>query len=318
MATILTEAQLISMVRRAEARLGRAAVNAIIASRNALGTRAELAALIEAGRIDEAVTAAARAGAIDIAQAGASVYTLTGATTAAALSTVLDVTVDFDQVHDFAVERMRENRLRHVRDWTDNQRDVAREVLNDGVERGLNPREQARGFRDATGLTAHQERAVQNYRRALENAHRGAADALSRELRDHRFDSTVARAAREAQPLTPAQIDRMVERYRERAIKRRAETIARTESMRSVNAGNYDALRMAVDDGVVAESDIYRTWVATNDERTRETHVEADGQEVGLNEAFTVGSAMLMYPVDENGPPEETIACRCTAVSRIR
>lgn len=59
---------------------------------------------------------------------------------------------------------------------------------------------------------------------------------------------------------------------------------------------------------------IYRkTWVKYHleDGRTRPTHADADGQQVGAKDRFHVGAAWLSYPGDPSGPPEETINCRC-------
>ena len=313
----INEQGLINRVLSAEPELTRAAVNAIVASRNATGTLSQLATLIEAGRIDEAVEAAARAGAISMSNNAAAVYYQSGAATAADLSTVLDVTVDFDQVHDLAVERMRANRLRLVREWTDNQRVLANRVITQGVEEGLNPVDVARNFRANTGLTAYQHQTVENYRRSLERAHLGDSDALGRRLRDARFDPTVRSAALRREPLTQAQIDRMVTRYRERAIKHRAETIGRTEALRSVNAGNQDALLEGVDGGAVAAHELIRIWIAAQDERTRDDHADAHGQEVGLEEPFLVGGEQLMYPGDPSASAEQTVRCRCTFVTRL-
>ena len=275
MPTVVSEQQLIDRLKSAEVKLRRAAVNAVVASRNAPGTLQQVAQLIQSGRIEDAVQAAARAGAIEMSRASAAVYVQSGIATASQLSDVLDVTVDFDQVHDFAVDRIRQNRLLLVREWQQTQRDVARQVLEQGVERGLNPVEQARAFRASTGLTARQEQAVRNYRRLLERVQAGDTAALSRRLRDARFDRTVESAARLKRPLSRDKIDRMVNRYRERSIKRRAETIARTEALRSVNAGNFDAFRQAADEGVVPAQDFRRKWVAARDERVRPDHMTA-------------------------------------------
>ena len=50
-------------------------------------------------------------------------------------------------------------------------------------------------------------------------------------------------------------------------------------------------------------------WIATADSRTRESHVELDGEVVGINEPFSNG---LDYPGDPAGDAAETINCRCT------
>lgn len=83
-----------------------------------------------------------------------------------------------------------------------------------------------------------------------------------------------------------------------------AETIARTEVVSSVNAGAAESWRQS---GVVTG----KSWLAALDERTRETHVAAHGQEVGLDEPFTVGGEELMYPGDSAGSAENVINCRC-------
>lgn len=48
---------------------------------------------------------------------------------------------------------------------------------------------------------------------------------------------------------------------------------------------------------------------STDDGRTRESHAEADGQIVGINEQFEVGGELLDFPGD--GSPENTYNCRC-------
>lgn len=314
---ILSEQELIKRVLRAEARLARAAINAIIASRNALGTRKVLSALIEQGRIQEAVEASARAGALSLADDTAAIYVQSGQASSAWLGTVVTANVSFDQVHNFAVDHIRQNRLTLVQQWSQQQRDIASAVLQEGVEEGLNPIAQARRFRASTGLTAYQDDIVNRYRDALNRVQTGDRSALNYALRDGRFNPTVERAAKLKEPLTTKQVNRMVQRYRERMIKRRAETIARTEALKSVNAGNHDAFRQAVDDRVITSDQVLRTWIAADDERTRLTHVTANGQKVGIDVPFIVGASFLMYPGDPAGAAEEIINCRCATTMRI-
>lgn len=90
----------------------------------------------------------------------------------------------------------------------------------------------------------------------------------------------------------------------------RAVTVARTEVMAAVNAGAYaGAVRDAARRGDPAP---FKVWLATEDMRTRPTHVEADGQRTLLTSPFIVGGAQLQFPGDPNGPAEEVIRCRCT------
>jgi HK97 family phage portal protein len=92
-------------------------------------------------------------------------------------------------------------------------------------------------------------------------------------------------------------------------IRSSAETIARTEVIGASNGGALEAARQS---GVVKR----KTWLAALDERTRETHVEAHGQSVGLDEDFQVGAGSGPAP-GQIGLPEEDINCRCTLVWEV-
>lgn len=89
------------------------------------------------------------------------------------------------------------------------------------------------------------------------------------------------------------------------ASKTRAVTIARTEVISAANEGSLIGARQSG----VAER---KLWLATSDDRTRDTHAGADGQTVGIEEPFNVGGAALMFPGDPAGPAREVIQCRCT------
>lgn len=90
----------------------------------------------------------------------------------------------------------------------------------------------------------------------------------------------------------------------------RAVVVARTETMGAVNAGVYrGAVLDAERRGDVAP---FKVWLATEDARTRPTHVAADGQRTLLTEPFSVGGAPLQFPGDPRGPAQEVIQCRCT------
>jgi hypothetical protein len=57
-----------------------------------------------------------------------------------------------------------------------------------------------------------------------------------------------------------------------------------------------------------------KVWVSQGDSRVRDTHIQADGQEVSVNDSFIVGGASLMYPGDPSGPAREVVNCRCSSV----
>lgn len=57
-----------------------------------------------------------------------------------------------------------------------------------------------------------------------------------------------------------------------------------------------------------------KRWVTRHDAKVRETHVEAEGQTVPIDQHFTVGGHPLMYPGQRGAPPSLVINCRCTLV----
>ncbi|MBM3314267.1 phage portal protein [candidate division WOR-3 bacterium] len=86
----------------------------------------------------------------------------------------------------------------------------------------------------------------------------------------------------------------------------RAERVARTEIIGSLNGGKLDGYRQA---GLQQKE-----WLATKDDRVRDEHLEADGQTVPIAEAFEVGGERLDYPGDPGGDPGNIINCRCTVL----
>jgi SPP1 gp7 family putative phage head morphogenesis protein len=88
----------------------------------------------------------------------------------------------------------------------------------------------------------------------------------------------------------------------------RANMIARTETCASVNYGQVETYRA---DGVEKKE-----WLATQDDRTREDHIDADGQVVPIDEDFDIGGDKMSAPGLGN-EPGENINCRCTILPVI-
>lgn len=207
-------------------------------------------------------------------------------------------------------------RFNLIREMSQEVRRTVGATIQAGTTDGRNPRDVARDIKEQIGLTRRQAAAVRNYRRMLES---GDSAALQRALRDKRFDGTVARAARGEKTLTQEQIDGMVQRYRQRYLKYRAQTIARTEAIRGLNVGNWLAWHQAAEEGTVDRRSIRRKWVFTHDRRTREAHREIPGMNpngVTMDQPFKTPLGPLMYPGDVNGAPGNTINCRCTQIIR--
>ena len=85
---------------------------------------------------------------------------------------------------------------------------------------------------------------------------------------------------------------------------------ARTMTTEAENGGRLASMEEAESLGLEYE----KTWMATHDERTRESHAMLDGESVPLDEPFSNG---LMFPGDPNGAPEEVYNCRCSIVRKL-
>lgn len=125
-----------------------------------------------------------------------------------------------------------------------------------------------------------------------------------------------------------AQIDKMVEAYARKWIKHRASTIARTESIRALNAGKFMQWQAAVADGTVDGRLVFKRWIVSPGERTCPTcngiarHYNAlnNGWGIQLEQLFDPSvlasykpgrSALqpVLYPILHP-------SCRCTVVYR--
>lgn len=309
MAIFTTEAILAQM----EPRIRRQFLRAVLAMRRVIPTD-ELAELLEAGRID-IIMSRLEPELVRVTEMVTAAYLASGRATADFVKEIIGSLVSFDQTNFRAVIAIQSNSLRLIRQFTTEQRNAVRAALTDGISRGLNPRRQAINFRGAIGLTERQMRSIINFRTLLEQRDR---DVLNRRLRDRRFDPTVIRAIRDNTPLTVGQIDKMVDRYRQRMIRHRSEVIARTEALRSVHEGSNEMWFQAVESGRVTPASISREWVTATDERVRGSHRTMHNQIRGLQELFVSGNGnFLQYPGDPNAPADETIQCRCSLATHL-
>lgn len=178
-------------------------------------------------------------------------------------------------------------------------------AVREGLEAGLGPRAIARRLPAAFALTPYDRAVVQSFADALADGR--FADALSRELRDRRFDRTLARLAEDGGELDAARRARMVDRYRERLRAWRARTWARTAANNAARAGEW-ALWQSYDDRGIA-GEVRRMWITAADERVRPAHRAMNGRVVAIDDAFTVpGVGAQRYP------GESEWNCRCTVL----
>lgn len=317
-----TKARIDALIAREERRIAAifaAAVRNVVAELDLK----EIAALLERGQLEEALSYTKEI-ADRLGLAAQTSFIGSATSTAAWLSSAGVGSILFNQVNERAVAAMRASTLRLITEFTAEQRRATKLALLDGIERGINPRDQARAFRDSIGLTERQQLAVIRYRRALERVGvtgvpKGEqAEALKRALRDARSDRSIRRAMRMMTPLPEAQVASMVERYQKRYIKYRSEVIARTEALAAVHEGVEEAFRQGAEQGPFALEDLEREWDSSGDSRVRDTHRYLDGQKRKFGEPWRTSNGAIRYPGDPLAPASERVQCRCVLLTRVK
>jgi uncharacterized protein YdbL (DUF1318 family) len=237
------------------------------------------------------------------------------------------VLVRFDVRAPSAERWLREESARLITGILDDTRTMIRNVMTDALERGRGPMATAldlagrvqpgsnRRSGGLIGLTSQQERAVASAReKLLSGDPKLMREYLTLKRRDRRFDKTVLKAIRKGRPVEASKVSQIAGRLSDGYLKLRGETIARTETLASVNAGRREAFMQGLAKTEYTEADIEREWDSTGDKKVRASHRALDGEKVqGLTARYSNG---LLHPGDLSGPPEEVINCRC--VERLR
>jgi DNA-binding CsgD family transcriptional regulator len=206
------------------------------------------------------------------------------------------------------------HQLRLIKDLSETQRQSVQQAITNQAIRGESPDTVARAIRESIGLTPTQAKHVAAYRMELELLH---PTALSRQLRDRRFDASIKKAMETKQKLPVDRIDRMVDAYQRRYIAYRATTIARTEVVKAANMGALESTRQQLT--AMPDMTVMKTWLATSDEKTRPNHQYLNGKTVlGLDTPFILpDGTTIRWPHDEMAPASECINCRCTFTLKL-
>ncbi len=238
------------------------------------------------------------------------------------------VVFNFDMRNPRVEEDLRRESSALITRLTNEARENVRMILEEGVLKGKNPRQTAlnivgkidpvtqKRVGGVIGLTNNQTRWVSNIIRYLEELDN---NYFTLKLRDKRFDKLVRNAIDSGQKISSSDIDRIVTRYKNNALKYRAETIARTESVQSLNRGEYMANKQVVDEGLLPSSAVKKEWDDTGDGRVRLSHRAlaskyGKGNGIGIDEPFvTPSGARLMFPGDTTlgASADDVVNCRC-------
>lgn len=242
------------------------------------------------------------------------------------------VRLNFDIRNPRAETWLRNESSRLVTELVADQRNAIRIAVSEGTLLGNGPRQTAldivgrigpngRRTGGIVGLTSQQTQFVANARSQLLSGNPAdMRDYLGRARRDKRFDGIVSKAINEGKAVAAADVDRITGRYADRLLQLRGENIARTEALTAFNEAREESFRQAVDTGLVQPENVRKTWSATMDGKTRDSHADLNGVEVGLDEAFdSPTGARMMHPGDTSlgAGPEDVINCRCMPEYRI-
>ena len=289
---------------------------------------AEIARLIELGQVEAIVDLLQLDPATfrPLENATLAAYEVGGATGAAQIGRIPTnagtLVARFNVRNPRAEAFIRDLSSREIVEIAEETKEVVRTVLRSGLAEGANPRTTALdlvGMVDPItrartgghiGLTSNQSQWIVNARKELEELN---PNYLTRALRDKRLDSAFKKALGSGVTMPIKQIDTAIARMQARALRYRAENIARTESLNALRSGQNEAIRQAVDIGELDQEFATKTWQDTGDSRTRPEHGMADGQTVPLDQPFIVGGERLMHPGDSIGSAGNVINCRCRA-----
>lgn len=209
------------------------------------------------------------------------------------------VGVAFDVLNPRILSALRVLDSRVMQVVKDGTREAFRAFVEQGFRAGKAPAAIARAVKDWIGLAPNQLAAIDNFRTLLETGDRAA---LTRQLRDRRFDPTVKKATTPPtsatpgtppvppKPLTAPQIDKMVDAYRERMKAHNANVLAKTAAQDAMKLGNKATWIDAEAKGFVPRGSVRRRWIHLDAQpHPRPTHQAMQGQTVGLNEPYSNG-----------------------------
>lgn len=203
-------------------------------------------------------------------------YELAGNSAEASFNRTLRANLAFDITNPRAVGYVRSRAGDLIREWGDSSKLGLRSMIAAAFENGVTPQKLARQIMDSgIGLTERYAVAVERYRSRLED--------------DEETDRS------------DAQVGRMTERYAQRLLRVRSETVARTEILAASNQGQQELWRQAREGGLIG-AEAVQEWLATNDSRVDDECLDLDGETAPLGGYF---------PGGVTGPPIHP-GCRCS------
>lgn len=183
----------------------------------------------------------------------------------------------------------RNNSARLITAIGDESRKAVQQTIETAIREGMAPRKSARVIRDIVGLNAKQAGALAKFRRTLET---------------------------QKKPFAQSRINQMVRRQRDRMLKFRSESIARTETIAAVNAAQQETMIQGINDGLIDTTLTKKIWVVTPDDRLCPFCEPMAGQVIEITGSFESGEKELEDGETRSfgnvGHPPLHPLCRCS------
>lgn len=200
----------------------------------------------------------------------------------------------FDAHDANAVNWARTHAAQLIRHIDEDAKQIVRDTITEEfIEHDL-PRNSAMRIRSVIGLTPQQQARMSAFRTKIRTAQPGSvvtSGSWKYKVPKKGLDRTV--------------LSTFMTRLADRQVRERAKVIATDQTMTATNQGQLQAWEQAKKQGVLDDS-MGREWITAPDERRCPICGAAEGQIVGLNEAFVlVGGGSVMTP-----PAHPR--CRCT------
>lgn len=234
----------------------------------------------------------------------------------------------FDGRRPEALAWAEQNSARLITRLTEESRDAVRETITGGLDLNRSAQSVARDIAgrrvgaarvgSIVGLTGPQAASIARARVGLSSGNPAAMrDYLKLALRDRKFDRLVRRAIKEGRPISRADLDRMLEAHKVKALVYRGKVIAQAETFKAAAAGRDQAYRQMLEmDGVTG---VTVRWQHNLSAEPRVEHIAMGGTVLPIGQPFVFpDETAMLHPHDDTAPARHVIGCKCIAVYRVQ
>jgi SPP1 gp7 family putative phage head morphogenesis protein len=190
----------------------------------------------------------------------------------------MPVEFSFNAKNQLAQEQARKRAASLVTGVSRETKKGIRGIITQSINEGIPPLQAARMIKQSIGLTGRQSATAARYRASL------VESGISEE-----------------------KVEKAYERYVNKQLRRRSESIARTEILSALNAGSLESWKQAKKQGFLPKN-ARKKWIVTKDEILNKCPIckPINGQEQAFNKPFVLGDGRKAQ-----FPPAHPM-CRCT------